>query len=71
MTEPQELARALTPDDPRPLRSKKIPGVAAGIQAAVQTARHGVGKMGLVRTLRTLTSVNHNKVRPIIHTTFI
>ena len=58
MTEPQELPRALTPDDPRPLRSKKIPGVAAGIQAAVQTARHGVGKMGLVRTLRTLTSVN-------------
>jgi len=47
-----------TPEDRLSLRLGKPKKLAAGIPAAVSSMKHGVTKMGLVKTVKTLTMVN-------------
>jgi hypothetical protein len=47
-----------TPEDQLSLRLGKPKKLAAGIPAAVSSMKHGVTKMGLVKTVKTLTMVN-------------
>ncbi|NCG01487.1 MAG: hypothetical protein GWP25_06820, partial [Euryarchaeota archaeon] len=47
-----------TPEDHLSLRLGKPKKLAAGIPAAVSSMKHGVTKMGLVKTVKTLTMVN-------------
>lgn len=50
--------RALTPDDNNRLSISKTKTKAAGIPAVVSSGVHGLKKMGLVKTIKTLTTVN-------------
>lgn len=50
--------RALTPDDNNRLSITKTKSKAAGIPAVVSSSVHGLKKMGLVKTIKTLTTVN-------------
>ena len=47
-----------TPDDKLKLRLNKPKKSAAGIPAAVSSMKHGIMKMGVVKTVKTLTMVN-------------
>jgi molybdopterin-dependent oxidoreductase alpha subunit len=47
-----------TPPDTRGLRLTKVKQTAAGIPAAVSSLNHGIRKMGLTKTVRTLLMVN-------------
>ena len=47
-----------TPPDTRGLRLTKVKQTAAGIPAAVSSLNHGIRKMGLAKTVRTLLMVN-------------
>ena len=47
-----------TPPDTRGLRLSKVKQTAAGIPAAVSSINHGIRKMGLAKTVRTLLMVN-------------
>ena len=50
--------RADTPPDQRSLKIKKPKKMAAGIPAVTSSMLHGIKKMGLVRSAKTLTMVN-------------
>ena len=47
-----------TPPDSTGLRLSKVKKTAAGIPAAVSSLNHGIRKMGLTKTVRTLLMVN-------------
>ena len=49
---------ATTPMDTNALKIKKIKSVAAGIPAATSSLFHGIKKMGAIKTVKTLTTVN-------------
>ena len=49
---------AVTPPDGNSLKLSKIKSVAAGIPAATSSMAHGIKKMGLIKTVKTLTLVN-------------
>ncbi|MGB2121504.1 MAG: molybdopterin-dependent oxidoreductase, partial [Candidatus Poseidoniaceae archaeon] len=49
---------ATTPLDTNSLKIKKSKSVAAGIPAATSSLLHGIRKMGAVKTVKTLTTVN-------------
>ena len=49
---------ATTPIDTNALKIKKIKSVAAGIPAATSSLFHGIKKMGAIKTVKTLTTVN-------------
>ena len=50
--------RARTPPDNVPLKLKKVKSKAAGIAAIASSAVHGLTKMGPVKTVKTLRTVN-------------
>ena len=50
-----------TPPDTNGLRLTKVKQTAAGIPAAVSSLNHGIRKMGLTKTVRTLLMVNQKK----------
>ncbi|MBT4066664.1 MAG: FdhF/YdeP family oxidoreductase [Euryarchaeota archaeon] len=54
----RENARATTPPDRNALKIKKPKSVAAGIPAAKSTMLHGISRMGITKTIKTLTTVN-------------
>ena len=47
-----------TPRDNNPLKIKSTKSVAAGIPAATSSMFHGIKKMGITKTIKTLTTVN-------------
>ena len=49
---------ATTPMDANSLKIKKVKSVAAGIPAATSSLFHGLRKMGAIKTVKTLTTVN-------------
>ena len=49
---------ATTPPDRNTLKIKKPKSIAAGIPAATSSMIHGIKKMGLNKTIKTLTTVN-------------
>ena len=49
---------ATTPMDTNSLKIKKVKSVAAGIPAATSSLFHGLRKMGTIKTVKTLTTVN-------------
>ena len=49
---------ATTPMDTNSLKIKKVKSVAAGIPAATSSLFHGLKKMGAIKTVKTLTTVN-------------
>ena len=49
---------ATTPMDTNSLRIKKVKSIAAGIPAATSSLFHGLKKMGAIKTVKTLTTVN-------------
>ncbi len=54
----REEARAITPPDNTPLKIKKPKSIAAGIPAANTSLIHGIKKMGVTKTIKTLITVN-------------
>ncbi|MDA7740397.1 molybdopterin-dependent oxidoreductase, partial [Euryarchaeota archaeon] len=54
----RETFSAETPEDHLSLRLKKPKQSAAGIPAALSSMKHGIKKMGFVKTVKTLTMVN-------------
>ena len=54
----REGVSATTPKDTNSLRIKKVKSVAAGIPAATSSLLHGIKKMGAIKTVKTLTTVN-------------
>ena len=56
----RENSRASTPPDNNPLKIKKPKMVAAGIPAANSSLIHGITKMGITKTIKTLTTINQN-----------
>ena len=54
----KETHDGTTPPDTAGLRLSKIKTTAAGIPAAVSSLNHGIRKMGLTKTVRTLLMVN-------------
>ncbi|MFZ8905861.1 MAG: FdhF/YdeP family oxidoreductase [Poseidonia sp.] len=54
-------ARARTPTDTRALKLKKPKTKAAGIPAVVSSTSHGLRKMGMVKTIKTLSMVNQKE----------
>ncbi|MBL92370.1 MAG: hypothetical protein CMH56_11245 [Myxococcales bacterium] len=57
----RENARASTPIDLTPLKLSKHKTVAAGIPAANNSLIHGITRMGVGKTLKTLATVNQKK----------
>ena len=49
---------AITPPDQNNLKIKSVKSIAAGIPAATSSMVHGLKKMGLTKTIKTLTTVN-------------
>ena len=49
---------ATTPPDRNSLKIKKTKSIAAGIPAATSTMLHSIKKMGITKTIKTLTTVN-------------
>ena len=47
-----------TPIDTNYLKIKRPKSIAAGIPAATSSMRHGFKKMGITKTIKTLTTVN-------------
>ena len=52
---------ATTPADNNTLKIKKVKSVAAGIPAATSSILHGLKKMGSIKTVKTLTTVNQSE----------
>ena len=52
---------AITPADTNPLKITKVKSVAAGIPAATSSLFHGLKKMGAIKTVKTLTTVNQQE----------
>tara|TARA_B100000900_G_scaffold251218_1_gene214019 strand:- start:1255 stop:3546 length:2292 start_codon:yes stop_codon:yes gene_type:complete len=57
----RKAAEARTPEDRTPLKLKKPKSKAAGIPAVTSSALHGIKKMGLAKTARTLRMVNQKE----------
>ena len=57
----QEPTEGVTPVDSNPLRLSKIKKTAAGIPAAISSLNHGIRKMGVVKTVKTLLMVNQKE----------
>lgn len=57
----REAPRARTPDDEAPLALKKPKKKAAGIPAITSSAMHGLSKMGVRKTVKTLRMVNQKE----------
>ena len=49
-----------TPPDKNHLKLKNVKKIAAGIPAATNSLKHGIKKMGLTKTIKTLTTVNQS-----------
>ena len=49
-----------TPPDKNYLKLKNVKKIAAGIPAATNSLKHGIKKMGLSKTIKTLTTVNQS-----------
>ena len=47
-----------TPMDTNPLKLSKPKNMAAGIPAVISSAKHSLSKMGVVKTVKTLSMVN-------------
>ena len=54
----REGVSPITPRDNNPLKIKSTKSVAAGIPAAKSSMFHGIKKMGVTKTIKTLTTVN-------------
>ena len=54
----QEPSEGVTPEDLNSLRLGKIKKTAAGIPAAISSLNHGIRKMGVSKTIKTLLMVN-------------
>ena len=54
----REGVSPITPRDNNPLKIKSTKSVAAGIPAATSSMFHGIKKMGITKTIKTLTTVN-------------
>ena len=54
----QEPSEGVTPADLNSLRLTKVKTTAAGIPAAVSSLNHGIRKMGVSKTIKTLLMVN-------------
>ena len=54
----QEPSEGVTPLDKNPLRLTKVKKTAAGIPAAISSLNHGIRKMGVTKTIKTLLMVN-------------
>jgi molybdopterin-dependent oxidoreductase alpha subunit len=54
----RDNVRATTPPDRTPLKIKKPKLIAAGIPAATSSLTHGFTRMGITKTIKTLTTVN-------------
>ena len=52
--------KALTPEDNNRLKISSVKGKAAGIPAVLSSGMHGISKMGMVKTIKTLTTINQN-----------
>lgn len=57
----REKITALTPDDDNKLKLSKVKTTAAGIPAAMSSMKHGITRMGLAKTVKTLLMVNQQK----------
>ncbi|MBM53562.1 MAG: hypothetical protein CMB36_00835 [Euryarchaeota archaeon] len=57
----KEMRDGTTPPDTAGLRLSKVKTTAAGIPAAVSSLNHGIRKMGLTKTVRTLLMVNQKE----------
>ena len=49
-----------TPPDKNYLKLKNVKKIAAGIPAATNSLKHGIKKMGVIKTIKTLTTVNQS-----------
>lgn len=54
----QEPSEGVTPEDLNSLRLGKVKKTAAGIPAAISSLNHGIRKMGVSKTIKTLLMVN-------------
>ena len=54
----REGVSPITPRDKNPLKIKSTKSVAAGMPAATSSMFHGIKKMGITKTIKTLTTVN-------------
>ena len=57
----QEPSEGVTPADLNPLRLGKVKKTAAGIPAAISSLNHGIRKMGVSKTIKTLLMVNQKE----------
>ena len=57
----KEMQDGTTPPDTAGLRLSKVKTTAAGIPAAVSSLNHGIRKMGITKTVRTLLMVNQKE----------
>ena len=57
----KEMQDGTTPPDTAGLRLSKVKTTAAGIPAAISSLNHGIRKMGLTKTVRTLLMVNQKE----------
>lgn len=57
----RKAVRARTPDDRHALKLKKPKTLAAGIPAVTSSSLHGLTKMGIIKTVKTLTMVNQKE----------
>ncbi|MDC3298138.1 hypothetical protein OAU99_02050, partial [Candidatus Poseidoniaceae archaeon] len=54
----RKSTRATTPPDNNTLKLSKPKSIAAGIPAATSSMIHGITRMGVTKTIKTLTTVN-------------
>ena len=57
----RKTVRARTPDDHHALKLKKPKNKAAGIPAVTSSSLHGLSKMGVIKTVKTLSMVNQKE----------
>ena len=57
----REKVTALTPPDNNKLKLSKIKTTAAGIPAALSSMKHGITRMGVAKTVKSLMMVNQQK----------
>ena len=57
----REKVNALTPPDNNKLKLSKIKTTAAGIPAAMSSMKHGITRMGVAKTVKSLMMVNQQK----------
>ena len=57
----RKTVRARTPDDHHALKLRKPKNKAAGIPAVTSSSLHGLSKMGVIKTIKTLSMVNQKE----------